>query len=305
MTAYKEIRLPPERQANHLFFFLFPYTSNKIRSPIFTQFLSSFDCFIKSYMLTYFLKWLTYNQEVVIIRSFFITGTDTDVGKTVVTSLLTRFLIDMGVNAFPYKPVQSGATTNGARMIPSDAQMYQLVRPEFDVTDFNTYLLEKPCSPHLAADLANITLDRTVITKQVHQLEEAHDAVLIEGAGGLYVPLTNDGYCYIDFMEELNVPTILVSALRVGTINHTVLSIEAMKARNLPIAGIIFNQLQIGNPVIEQSNVETIRKLTDTPILGFVPYSPDIHTVLADDKLRRHLYKDWDKRRFKELIHSD
>ena len=156
---------------------------------------------------------------------FFVTGTDTDVGKTLVSAWLLAHL-----DAYYWKPVQAGTepTTDSATVqrlaeLPADR-----VLPE-------AYVLPEAIAPHEAARRAGVTLDMGKIAPP------AHNGLLIaEGAGGLMVPITDDAYI-IDLAAELDLPIILVSRSTLGTINHTLLSIEAIRRRGLPLAGVVIS----------------------------------------------------------------
>ncbi|MBE1555349.1 dethiobiotin synthase [Sporosarcina limicola] len=233
---------------------------------------------------------------------FFITGTDTDVGKTVVTSLFVSFMKSYGYHCAPFKPIQSGAVQRDGEWIAPDPEIYQLVTEHQEMKDLYAYLLEKPCSPHLAAAHEQVQFDFSFINNKVNKLEKAYDGVILEGAGGLYVPLIEDGYCMIDWMEELHVPTILVARAGVGTINHTVLSVEALVRRKIPIAGIIFNHLHEEEEGIVKDNIHMVEKLTKVPIIGTVPYRENILDVLADQDERQKCYADWEINVFREAF---
>jgi dethiobiotin synthetase len=224
----------------------------------------------------------------------FVTGTDTDVGKTIVTTLLASFLDKHGHSCFPFKPIQSGAVKKEGGWVAPDPEIYRLVNNHDRFKDANLYLLKKACSPHLAAELEGVQIDFSWIDRKLKELEEAHGTVIVEGAGGLFVPLTTEGYCVIDWMETLRVPAIVVAKAGVGTINHTVLTIEALNKRQIPIAGVILNSIHNEEEAIVADNREMIRKLTNVPIIGSVPYCEDIRETLANVEKRERCYGDWD-----------
>ena len=158
----------------------------------------------------------------------FVTGTDTDIGKTLVAALLTA-----GLNAVYWKPVQSGTIQD------SDTDMVRKLTGLSD-THFPApaYELQAPLSPHLAAARENITLDPDTLQLPVHK---DTDSLVVEGAGGLMVPL-NETRLMIDLIKHLGLPVILVASNRLGTINQTLLSLEALTTRNIPVAGVILNR---------------------------------------------------------------
>jgi dethiobiotin synthetase len=215
------------------------------------------------------------------MAGYFITGTDTDVGKTVVTSLLLSYLKNAGVDVFPYKPIQSGAIQEDGRLQAPDVQMYQRVLPQLQSETACTYILKKASSPHLAAREEDVTFDVNSIIKNTAQLEASHDLILVEGAGGAVVPIQDD-YCMIDLMKDLHLPVILVGRAGLGTINHTVLTVMALQSAKIHIKGIILNRIQTGDPTIEEDNVKVIERLTGIPVLGIVPQIKNLEYALQN-----------------------
>jgi len=159
------------------------------------------------------------------MKQVFVTGIGTDVGKTVVSAILTEAL-----QADYWKPVQAGDLENSDTI-----KVKNLVANEKSVFHPEAYRLPLPLSPHASAAAAGIELNLNKIV-----LPTTENNLVIEGAGGLFVPL-NAGSLIIDLIQKLQVPVILVSANYLGSINHTLLSVEALKHRNIPVAGIIFN----------------------------------------------------------------
>lgn len=225
------------------------------------------------------------------MTSYFITGTGTDVGKTVVTTLLAEYL---GNGYIPFKPIETGTIErNGVRMA-IDPEVYRLVKP-FNKEALHSYLFKKSSSPHLAAKAEHTDIDMGQIKQDIAQLQQRYTGVIVEGAGGLYVPIHQDGYSMIDFMAELQFPVILVGIAGLGTINHTVLSIEALKAKQLPIAGIILTSAGKEDPIIEKDNVMMIHTLTGIPVIGTVPYVREMNFYLNDKAKRSILTANWDR----------
>ena len=159
------------------------------------------------------------------MKSFFITGIGTDVGKTIASAILVEAL-----NADYWKPIQAGELNNTDSM-----KIRALISNKKSVIHPETYCLSLPMSPHAAAQIDKIKID---IKKII--LPKTTNALIIEGAGGLMVPLNNESLV-IDLIEKFKTEVILVSNNYLGSINHTLLSVEALKIRNIPIAGIIFN----------------------------------------------------------------
>jgi len=159
------------------------------------------------------------------MHGFFVTGTDTDVGKTLVSAWLATHL-----GASYWKPIQAGTepTTDAATVQALAELPSERVWPE-------VYLLSEPIAPHEAARRAGITLDMAKLRMPEHQ-----GLVVVEGAGGLMVPITDKAYM-IDLAAQLDLPIILVARSTLGTINHTLLSIEAIRRRGLPLAGVVIS----------------------------------------------------------------
>jgi dethiobiotin synthase len=164
------------------------------------------------------------------LQGFFVTGTDTDVGKTVVSAWLLSHLDARRIDAYYWKPVQAGvepetdaATVSRLAQVPDDR-----VLPE-------AYVLPEGMAPHEAARRAGITIDMAKLEAPV-----SDRLLVVEGAGGMLVPLTDDSFV-IDLAALLHLPVILVARSTLGTINHTLLSLEALRRRGLPLAGIVIN----------------------------------------------------------------
>ena len=181
--------------------------------------------------------------------TYFITGIGTGIGKTIVSAIVTEKL-----QADYWKPIQSGDLDNSDSL-----KIESLISNTETIIHSEGFKLTQPLSPHLSAKIDNIDLQINYL-----QTPQTNNHLIIEGAGGLMVPL-NDQELMIDYIQSLGVKVILVSQNYLGSINHTLLSIEALKSRGIEIAGIIFN----GN-----SNTETeryIMQYSNVPLLGGIP----------------------------------
>ena len=180
----------------------------------------------------------------------FISGIDTDIGKTYATGMIAKALLQQGVNVMTQKLVQTGVAinpNNGAMSIADDIITHrQLMGIPLQPCDIDNttcpYRYEKPASPHLSAALANETLNPDVITKATQSLQVDYDVVLLEGAGGLLVPITEQ-LLTLDYITGQGYPVILVTSGRLGSINHTLLSLEAIKSRGLKIHSVVYNHI--------------------------------------------------------------
>ena len=185
---------------------------------------------------------------------FVITGTDTDVGKTVCAAMLT-----LGMKGLYWKPIQCGTEEGTDRQRLAEICGEESTLPE-------KYIFQAPLSPHRASELENISIDVNSLT--IPNVPE-DTALIIEGAGGLMVPITRE-FLFIDLFQTWNIPVILCARTALGTINHTLLSIEALKEWNIPIHGIIF--VGDDNP----DTIETIMQISGIKSLGRVPMMEEV-----------------------------
>lgn len=175
-------------------------------------------------------------------RVLAVSGIDTDIGKTVATGLLGRWLRLQGATVITQKIVQTGCTELSEDIL----KHRQLMDMELEEVDLNgstcPYIFPEPCSPHLAAALAGRTIDCRVITDATRSLQQHYQYVLLEGVGGLSVPLTEE-LTLLDYLQQQSYPLILVSSPRLGSINHTLAALELVKIRGLTVKGIIYNRI--------------------------------------------------------------
>ncbi len=211
------------------------------------------------------------------MRSFFITGTDTGVGKTALTSVLLAAAREAGIDAVPMKPVQTGvrramaARAGGDMAVAIRAASWQ-PRPG-EVPLLGPYRYPRACSPHLAASLAGRPLRVQRIVRSHRELAGRHDAVLVEGAGGALVPLAGR-QTMLDLMASLGLPILVAARPGLGTLNHAMLTCGAIRARGLEIAGVVLVQAARGRwTALMQDNLETLRRF-GVPVLGRLPHMP-------------------------------
>ena len=226
----------------------------------------------------------------------FVSGIDTDIGKTYATGLIAKALMQQGINVITQKLVQTGVAidSNGEMSIADDIvthrQLMQMPLQPCDL-DFTTcpYRYEKPASPHLSAALANQPLNIEVITEATKALQADYDVVLLEGAGGLLVPITTE-LLTLDYIAEQGYPIVLVTSGRLGSINHTLLSLEAITSRDLRIHSVIYNHIhddaeqtdaEIANSTIEFLQQYLRRHYPATHWLQ-IPYLNDAVSTHAD-----------------------
>jgi dethiobiotin synthetase len=171
---------------------------------------------------------------------YFIAGIDTEIGKTVVTGHIAKYLSTLGRTVTTQKLVQTGSE-NISDDIVKHREIMGTELNSFDKDGITCpYLFKFPASPHLASNMEEVTIEPDVIDRSTETLKAAFDDVLIEGVGGIKVPLTNT-YTTLDFLEERKYPVILVTSPKLGSINHTLLSLEVLKTRKIPLHGLIYN----------------------------------------------------------------
>lgn len=173
-------------------------------------------------------------------KVYFITGIDTDAGKSIVTGVLARDMRARGERAITQKFIQTGNTG-----ISEDIELHRRIMGiplQSEDLDGTTcpIIFTYPASPQLAAEIDNREIDLSLVEKSTGKLLESYDTVLLEGAGGLFVPLT-DTYSTIDYIADHRLPVILVTSPRLGSINHTVLSLEACRSRNIEVVELVYN----------------------------------------------------------------
>lgn len=214
--------------------------------------------------------------------SYFITGTDTEIGKTTLSCLIIRALGEKGLRVAPMKPVAAGAVQIGGTWKNEDVDALSgasnLALPVSLVCPF---LLKTPAAPHLAAKLDGYPIDVDHILSCYRALCQLADAVIVEGVGGFCVPFT-DRVDSSDLAVKLNLPVILVVGIKLGCINHALLTAEAIRARGLKLAGWIANRID-PDMMLADENIRTLEALLDAPRLGTVPYLEsfaEAHTYL-------------------------
>jgi dethiobiotin synthetase len=213
-------------------------------------------------------------------KAFFITGTDTDVGKTFVACALLHAWRSQGLTAVGYKPIAAGASLVDGKLCNDDAIRLQVAgTPGFPLDRINPLCLKEAIAPHIAAARSGVAIDMAQLIAHYESLSSEVDRVIVEGAGGFVVPLSE----HIDMShlaQRLELPVILVVGLRLGCINHALLTAEAIAGRGLPFAGWIGNVLDADMPCLEE-NVASLRARLQAPCLGIVPRLTSSEAALA------------------------
>lgn len=208
--------------------------------------------------------------------SLFITGTDTDVGKTLLTAALLVAARRRGRQAMVMKPLQSGATRTGDGWAAPDPDLC-LRLADVDV-DAETYrdvapcCFEPPCSPHLAAAEARMLITLPPLLDAYRRLSLRFDPLIVEGAGGAFVPI-NPSQTMLSLMQAFDLPVVVAARPGLGTINHTLLTLHALRSHGLRICGVVFVETHpVAWGTIERDNRSTIEERGQVRVLGVIPY---------------------------------
>lgn len=190
---------------------------------------------------------------------YFISGIDTDAGKSIVTGVIARTLLKQGVNVVTQKFIQTGCVGISEDIL-KHREIMGIEPLEVD-KDGTTcpYVMTYPASPHLAAEIDKVDIDVTRIHQSTVKLAAMYDMVLLEGAGGLYVPVTRD-YLTIDYIQEYKHPLILVSSSKLGSINHTLMSLELCRLRGIEVKYVVYNDFPNDSEFIKNDSITIIRQ---------------------------------------------
>lgn len=205
------------------------------------------------------------------MRGYFITGTDTDVGKTLVALGLIEKLQQQGLRVGAMKPLSAGCETTHEGLRNSDAtQLQQQADVDLPYATINPYAFAPAIAPHIAAADEGLRVDVETIHHHFQSIAAQSDCVVVEGAGGWQVPL-NDFQTIADLGKRLELPVILVVGMRLGCISHALLTVESISAAGLPLAGWVANQLQPEMSRLEE-NIATLQQRIEAPLLGRLPW---------------------------------
>ncbi|HUW31382.1 MAG TPA: dethiobiotin synthase [Planctomycetota bacterium] len=215
-------------------------------------------------------------------RGFFITATDTGAGKTVFTAALAARLRAAGRDVVAIKPIASGAVIASGRRFSADAVfLEQAARSGEPAGAINPVLLDAPLAPAVAARLQGQTILPECVAECCRRVAARHEIVLVEGVGGLLVPLTDD--CTVaDFALMLGLSLIVVARPGLGTINHTALTVECARTRGLRVAGVVISGYPDSPGLAEQTNPAEIQRLTGLPVLAVLPQATGLDVDAGD-----------------------
>ena len=219
------------------------------------------------------------DQSSVIPRGLFITGTDTGVGKTLVACVLLRAYALAGYTVVGMKPVAAGAARERGFLVNEDVTALQAAANVSAPRELvNPYCFEPPIAPHIAAAQAGVSIDLELISSAYSKLATLANRVVVEGVGGFRVPL-GPGNDTADLARTLAVPVVLVVGMRLGCLNHALLTVEAIRASGLRLAGWVANHID-PEMMHADENVATLRERIDAPMLARIPYTT--HAVTTE-----------------------
>ncbi len=212
-------------------------------------------------------------------RGLFITGTDTGVGKTLVTGGLAAYLRDLGLSPGVMKPAETGCPLRKGRRIPQDASFLKhMAGAQEPLEEIAPYRLAAPLAPQVAAEMEGVKVDLTRGDRTFQRLAPRHAFTLVEGAGGLMVPITSRS-CMLHLAQRLRLPVLLVSRTGLGTLNHTLLSLACLHHHQIPVAGIVLNDPDNTRDIAARTNPSTLQRWTSVPLLGRIPYDSRIRVT--------------------------
>ena len=211
-------------------------------------------------------------------KGFFITGTDTGIGKTRVTLAIIQAYKARGMKVSGMKPVASGCIEKDGELKNEDALIIQSISSEpYSYKQINPYAFKEPIAPHFAAENAGTSIDIEKIVDAYNSLAEQNDIVIVEGAGGWRVPMSAD-FSTCDVVRALDIPVILVVGLRLGCINHALLTNQAIQSDNILLAGWVANCIDQDYQNVGKT-VQTLARHITAPLLGKLSFLPICNTT--------------------------
>ena len=200
------------------------------------------------------------------MKKYFITGTDTDIGKTFVSLGLCKSLKEKNINVGYFKPLQSGAYLENDILKAPDIEE---LKKYISIPMGYSYLLKGEVSPYLASKLAKIKIDINKIKTDIEEFSKTQDITIIEGAGGLYCPCA-ENKTFADLIKELNIPVIIVTTPTLGRLNHILMTLECAKIKGIEIKGIIINKMPKKPNLSEKHFIEELKDFSKTDILSII-----------------------------------
>ncbi len=227
------------------------------------------------------------------MQPIFITGTDTGVGKTLVASCICAYCsLVKGLDVGVMKPFESGLNLRGKDLLPWDAiTLREASGSQDDLSLINPYAFEAPLAPEAASELEHVRIDLETADRIYDRLLKSHDMLVVEGAGGLLVPIKRD-FFFVDLVKRWGVPVIIISRLGLGTLNHTLLTYALCKREGIRVIGVILNNIEGREDIAARTNPAVLAKYLDVPILGTFPYNEVLSKGKPDREMLAQSAKD-------------
>lgn len=210
------------------------------------------------------------------LKSFFVTGTDTDVGKTYITAGLAVTFRKMGLDVGVMKPFAAGTAqkkgfkSEDIKILSKSAQVNDpenLINPQF---------FKIPASPYTAWKKLKIKPKVSTILSSFKKLSKLHETILVEGMGGVMTPILKD-YYITNLIKEMNIPALIVTRSKIGTVNHTIMTVKMCEKYKIPVKGIIINNFDTGYPIKQLTS--DLQNLTGVKVLGSIPFLKDLNST--------------------------
>ncbi|MDE1838499.1 MAG: dethiobiotin synthase [Thaumarchaeota archaeon] len=208
------------------------------------------------------------------MKSYFITATDTGVGKTTVTSALATCMQKLGINVGVMKPIATGIVQKTGFKSSDVSILHRATQVNDPEDEINPIFMPLPVSPYDASKTLDLKFDKKIIFEKFTKLKSKHDMLLVEGIGGILTPISKD-YFVADLIKEMNLETIIITRSTLGTLNHTVMTVNTCHDYKIPITGIIVNNYDENGGPAETNAPTTIYEITGIPILGVLPFVRD------------------------------
>jgi dethiobiotin synthetase len=214
-------------------------------------------------------------------KGIFITGTDTGVGKTFFACGLAALLKKSGYKVGVMKPAETGCRQDDGKLVPQDAVALQEASGcDILLEQICPYQFREPLAPSVAAEREAVRIDIDRLVSVYNKISVEHDITIVEGAGGLLVPLL-PSYTYADFARVTKLPLIVVAGNKLGMINHLLLTLEHASCKGLSVLGYVLNQIESQPSLAAETNREALVSLTGVPCMGELPYMEDSHRQKA------------------------
>ncbi len=223
-------------------------------------------------------------------KGFFITGTDTGVGKTIITVAMIKAASLLGKKACGMKPIETGCLREGDILIPSDGMFIKTIaHMDENIRQISPCCFYSPIAPLPASEIEGIPIDIKKIKTAFLNLAKKYYAIMVEGIGGLLVPIKED-YFVLNLAKEFGLPLIIVAKPGLGTINHTLLTVNCAIKNGLTVAGIILNYHRPPEySLAEETNPEVISKISPVPLIGTFPYLQDFEHITLEKAVLKYL----------------